>query len=72
VDGKNCELLKEVAIDSFAANPTSVISSTGREKINESAPIMKDLLQPVNLMRGTASDYASRLFAERSTRRAST
>jgi hypothetical protein len=44
-DAKNCALLKEAAMDFFAANPTSVMSSPGWANISESAPIMKELIE---------------------------
>jgi speckle-type POZ protein len=43
-DAKNCALLKEAAMDFFAANPTSVMSSPGWEKVEESLPLMKELM----------------------------
>jgi speckle-type POZ protein len=43
-DAKNCALLKEAATDFFAANPTSVMSSLGWEKVEESLPLMKELM----------------------------
>jgi speckle-type POZ protein len=44
-DAKNCALLKEAAMDFFAANPAAVMSSSGWEKIAESAPILKELME---------------------------
>jgi hypothetical protein len=46
-DSKNCALLKEAAMDFFAANATSVMSSPGWVDIAESAPIMRELMEVV-------------------------
>jgi hypothetical protein len=46
-DAKNCALLKEAAMDFFAANATSVMSSPGWEKVEESLPLMKELMEVV-------------------------
>jgi speckle-type POZ protein len=46
-DAKNCALLKEAAIDFFAANPTSVMASSGWKQIEESLPLMKELMDVV-------------------------
>jgi speckle-type POZ protein len=44
-DGKTCALLKEVAIDFFASNPTSVMSSSGWAKLRESASLLAELME---------------------------
>jgi speckle-type POZ protein len=44
-DGKNCALLKETAIDFFASNPTSVMSSPGWANMRESAALLAELLE---------------------------
>jgi hypothetical protein len=43
-DARNCALLKESAMDFFAANPTSVMSSSGWHTVEESLPLMKELM----------------------------
>jgi hypothetical protein len=43
-DAKNCALLKEAAMGFFASNPTSVISSPGWGKVEESLTLMKELM----------------------------
>jgi speckle-type POZ protein len=44
-DAKNCALLKEAAIDFFAANPTSVMSSSGWGNIRESVTLVTELME---------------------------
>jgi hypothetical protein len=43
-DAENCALLKEAAIEFFATNPMPVMSSSGWEKVEESLPLMKELM----------------------------
>jgi speckle-type POZ protein len=43
-DAKNCALLKEAAMEFFAKNAESVMSSSGWEKVEESLPLMKELM----------------------------
>jgi hypothetical protein len=85
-DTKNCALLKEAAIDFFAANPTLVKSSKGWKDIKESLPLMKELMDVVignkkrpdqadgseQEERETSSECAFLFFAERSRTMAST
>jgi hypothetical protein len=74
-------LLKEVAMDFFAANPTSVMSSPGWEKVEESLPLMKELMEVVFIKKKRSApadaeeerDYkqcAFLLFVESSMRKA--
>jgi hypothetical protein len=42
---KNCSLLKEAAVEFFAANPSAVMSSVGWTKVTKSPDIMKELMQ---------------------------
>jgi hypothetical protein len=44
-DAKNCALLKEAAIDFFAANLESVISSPGWANIRESAALLAEVME---------------------------
>jgi speckle-type POZ protein len=44
-DSQNCALLKEAAIEFFAANLESLMSSSGWANITESAPIMKEIME---------------------------
>jgi speckle-type POZ protein len=44
-DAKNCALLKEAAMEFFAKNAESVISSSGWAKVTESLPLMKELME---------------------------
>jgi speckle-type POZ protein len=46
-DAKNCALLKEAAMNFFAANPTVVMSSSGWAKIRESAALLAELMDVV-------------------------
>jgi hypothetical protein len=46
-DAKNCALLKEAAIDCSAANSMLVKSSKGWKEIEESLPLMKELMDVV-------------------------
>jgi speckle-type POZ protein len=43
-DAKNCALLKEAAMEFFAVNPAVVMSSPGWGKVEESLPLMKELM----------------------------
>jgi speckle-type POZ protein len=43
-DAKNCALLKEAAIEFFAVNPTVVMSSSGWKQVEESLPLMNELM----------------------------
>jgi hypothetical protein len=45
MDSENCALLKEAAIEFFAANLTSLMPSSGWANMTESAPIMRDIME---------------------------
>jgi hypothetical protein len=53
-DAKNCALLKEAAVEFFAENAESVKSSTGWKNIEESFPLMKELMYVVLSGKGSA------------------
>jgi hypothetical protein len=66
-DAKNCALLKEAAMDFFAANPTSVMSSSGWANIRESGALLAELMYVAFINNKKGSDPAD--FDERDYKR---
>lgn len=52
-DAQSCALLKETAIDFFAANASAVMLSTGWSKVKESAAILAELMEVAVGLKGS-------------------